>query len=339
MKLKHSDWGKISAFIFLDLKIDSANTGTTTAKSRYRILVNFLEEKNLSFNRQSFILFIDSKKQEGCKHSYLNNLIKFGKYIHLYFLKTYKYDSGIADFTYFKKEKPIFVLPTTQEVINIAELEYPYIRQRADKNYKFKCLYYFLAKTGARINEALMLKWVDINAEVCIFRDTKNNRERIVSVKGKLWQLINSLPQESDYVFGGRVKGHMTPSGINDDIHKRCKVLGIKKRIWCHLFRHYCAVELIKRNDVTIVSHILGHTELSSTMHYIHYLADDIHSAMATHPLLKDTEDFVSLKERLKQTINKLVDINLFKVQTEDSQDSFTIRILKNANMFTSNRL
>ena len=62
----------------------------------------------------------------------------------------------------------------------------------------------FLLLTGARREEALSLRWVDVDAtrwNTCIFRDTKNGDDRKIPLTEFVARMLDSLPRENEFVF------------------------------------------------------------------------------------------------------------------------------------------
>lgn len=329
MRIKPEDWTEVAKYIFLDKKLSSDNDGEIYFKSRYNLLVKFLTDNDLEFNRASFISFIQSKKEQGCKNSYINNIIKVGKYIHEYLMIQYSYDSGLADFSYFKRERHLYEIPSDEEMKSIVELDYPYIRQNKQKNQTFKCIFLCLAVLGLRIGELLNLKWTDYNGVGVVIRAPKNDQERFVPLSSRLKEMIDLLPHGGEYIFAGGVDGKMSKSGIDDDLKKRIKYLGIKKRVWLHLFRHYAAVTYLRQFDYTIVAKLLGHENMSSILVYSSYLVDDRIEMVNSHPLNNPMQNFSFLTKLLRNYISKIFKREYHDISISETEEEITIQIKK----------
>ena len=66
---------------------------------------------------------------------------------------------------------------------------------------------------------------------------------------------------------------HRSPSTVRKSIKRAGKTAGITKRATCHTLRHSFATHLIEDGyDVRTVQQLLGHTNLRTTMKYIHVL-------------------------------------------------------------------
>lgn len=250
-----------------------------------------------------------------------------GQYIHE-FLLTKGYDSGLSNYTYFKREKVIYDIPTIEELKKVAELNYPYKRERKKINYRFKCLYYLLMLTGMRLNEALTLKTSDFMRDKIVVRETKTDTQRIIPNNPLLWRLIKKLPK-TDYVFVGNMEGHMGQSGVTTDLRARTQKLKIKKRIYPHLFRHQFCITMLQNNDVTMVSKLMGHDDLSSTLTYTHYLFEDMTNAVMTHPLLRKEQNLQTIGERIKVTISKMIDSSIYTISYKQKPSIISFSIEK----------
>jgi integrase len=146
-----------------------------------------------------------------------------------------------------------------------------------------------LKETGMRSGEACgLLKWTDIDFEQRTVRITpeKGSNPRILPISIKLANMLGSLPQKGETVFGVR------SDLIRRNFGKQRKRLAIKlknqriKQITFHTFRHWKAtMEYHKTRDILHVKEVLGHKSLNNTMLYTQLIAfnDDEFTAAVAH--------------------------------------------------------
>lgn len=331
MKVQRESWSSLSSYIFIDRKIDSSST--VFIKSRFNNLCDFMEKNNLEFNRSSVNLYLQSKKDEGCKNSYLNNILKVCQYVHEWMLLEQKYDSGCGKLTYFKKEKHIYEILTPEECRALYDLDYPYIRQRQLKNDRFQAILMMMTLTGMRIGEVLSIKSAEFTELAIYVRDTKTNADRVIPNNPLLFAKVEVYKKQRNeknpYLFQGEDHPKMHKDAIRDDLKKRVSHLKIKKRVWMHLFRHSFCVEMLRHNDVTLVAKIMGHENLGSTLTYTHYLMDDLRHAVMSHPLLVEQQPFDTLTLRIQDFIGKVVDKRKNSVHIESSEGLLILKVKK----------
>lgn len=147
--------------------------------------------------------------------------------------------------------------------------------------------------TGMRRGEILNLKWdnIDLKHGFILLDITKNGERREIPLNGTLKNLLEELkkgnkgnvqklyegnndnvtayPLSSPYVFNDSITGKPY-SDIKTSFNSACKRAGIKD-FHFHDLRHTFASHLVMAGiDLTTVSRLLGHKDLTMTLRYSH---------------------------------------------------------------------
>ncbi len=158
---------------------------------------------------------------------------------------------------------------------------------------KYDFFFELLACMGLRKFEALGLKVTDFDFEENVLRIThaKGNKSRLVPVPEAFGSRLrtwfdDTQAKPTDWVFQSRNGTKIGYSTLKDELKKRANLLGIKKRVYMHLFRHCFITELIKVDVAALkVARIVGHSSLNTTMRYTHLVIDDLKEPIEKHPL------------------------------------------------------
>jgi integrase len=140
---------------------------------------------------------------------------------------------------------------------------------------------YFALYTGLRKNEILKLRWENINFEDknLILEDSKVGK-RVYPLNKKAIELLLKMRSKhtNAYIFYGRFPDSHLKDVYTFWVNLRKKLNLEKIRI--HDLRHSFASFAIK-NGVSIVhlSKLLGHTNITTTMRYVHCDMEDLHKA------------------------------------------------------------
>ena len=158
-----------------------------------------------------------------------------------------------------------------------------------------------LYSCGLRVSELINVKITDIFFDSNFIKVTgKGDKERIVPMGSVAAKLIKQYIQEirshvkvkpghEDVLFLNRRGAQLTRVMVFIIIKDLAKVVGIKKKISPHTFRHSFATHLIEGGaDLRAIQEMLGHESITTTEIYTHldreYLRDAI---MSFHPRSK----------------------------------------------------
>ena len=140
-------------------------------------------------------------------------------------------------------------------------------------NKDFNNLVRFYLYTGCRRNEALRLKWgdVDLKRKRIIFRVTKGSKSRTVPINQNLLAMLKRKSRENkeDLLFNYR------PDYVTHKLKKHLRKIGVNSRISVHSLRHTFASHLVMSGiDLYTVQKLLGHSDISVTSIYSHLAPD-----------------------------------------------------------------
>ena len=129
-----------------------------------------------------------------------------------------------------------------------------------------------LGETGCRINELLQIKCEDIR---------KGYAE--LFTKGKLRRIYIPDKLQTDlisYITKNHIEGtifNCTRQNVYQMLKKFAHRFGVSEKVvYPHSFRHMFAIEFLKRNkDISLLSSILGHENISTTQIYLKLGSDE----------------------------------------------------------------
>ncbi|MCM0604486.1 MAG: tyrosine-type recombinase/integrase [Xanthomonadaceae bacterium] len=139
----------------------------------------------------------------------------------------------------------------------------------------------FLSYTGMRRNEALNLKWTDIDLQTgfIIIRKSKNGKSRTIPLEPEALHAIISLKSHSEeFVFSYTDGSRPHESSFLRPLQRAARKAGIAKRIDLHTLRQSYGSNKIRQGwGLKKVSIILGHSDISITSNvYTHLLDGDL---------------------------------------------------------------
>ncbi|MDV6378219.1 tyrosine-type recombinase/integrase [Sporosarcina sp. GW1-11] len=146
----------------------------------------------------------------------------------------------------------------------------------------------FMAKTGLRVNEVVMLKLSEVDLETNIVHviEGKGGKYREVPIAESLrTELIEYLQQtreaDSEYFFATKKTGRLSAQYINRELKMAAEALGWDKNITNHTLRRSFATILLNKNvNIVTIQHLLGHASLRTTSIYLNILDLDLRNAV-----------------------------------------------------------
>lgn len=193
-----------------------------------------------------------------------------------------------------------------------------------------------LARTGRRVSEVCQLKVKDIDfgRSAMLLSDPKNNTPMWFPIPKDLTNRLEKFcakKEPEDFVFTSYKTGrHITPSAVRLELELRASLISLKKRVHPHLFRHSYPVELLSRGvPLPLVSRLLGHAQLESTMRYVHLVLEDIRQAALFHPLNQVSLPAEELVRSLRHDLEKYQKIDRpdIEFETREGKGIFELRV------------
>lgn len=145
------------------------------------------------------------------------------------------------------------------------------IRSHSEDYYRL-CI--FLVDTGARLGEAIGLRWGDIHEGRVTFWFTKSGRSRSVPLTGRALEVVSRPAGSAVGPFIG-----ISQPKFRQAWHEARESAGLDtdKQIVPHCLRHTCASRLVRGGiDIRRVQMWLGHQTLQMTMRYAHLATHDL---------------------------------------------------------------
>jgi integrase/recombinase XerD len=141
----------------------------------------------------------------------------------------------------------------------------------------------FYADTGLRLNEALSVRLIDLDMEAQKVKVLgKGAKEREVSFADttanwlKKW-LVRREGIASEWLWVSRYGSRLSDTSVSQRLKKLTRKAGIARtRLSVHALRHFFAIDFLRNGgDAKSLQRILGHSDLSMTMHYVNWAGDE----------------------------------------------------------------
>jgi len=323
---------------FITIKKNLAKLSVKHCMIRLRVINGYFIDKEL--NKENVEKFFLSLKEQGLKNNSLNTY----RFVFLQ-LVDYCKDRGLPydfldGFKSFKKEKAdivIFTLEEIEKIIN-TKLEYGklYGKDCSFLDFRYRTLTMFLAYTGCRYSEAanLIIKRVDLSAGKATFVNTKTNENRTIyfaePLKTNLKKLIEGR-KDTDFVFRNSLEKQVQAGDYSEDLKKRAKKAGVRKRTFPHDFRHSYITNMLEADiPITIVASLVGHKDIRTTYSTYMHLADKtLQKASMRHPLVRKNVEPHEIMTNIKEILENqhLEADNRFSYHIKQGDESLEIKI------------
>ncbi len=258
----------------LKLKAYSSST-SRTYRNEFMQLLKILGEKavnDLTTDelRRYFVYCVDKLHlTEASMHSRMNG-IKF------YFEQVLNREKLFWEIPRPKKPQQLPNLFSQQEVAAIIN---------GLENKKHKAMVMLAYGAGLRVSEVVALKTFHIDsARMTIFiQAAKGKKDRVVGLSPVLLVMLREYaaeyrPDKNGYLFEGRVKGTPYSARTLQEVLQAAKrKVGLMKPGSVHSLRHSFATHLIEKGtDVTMIQRLLGHSNIRTTLIYLHTSNKDL---------------------------------------------------------------
>lgn len=175
-----------------------------------------------------------------------------------------------------KKKKGVYKVLTKEELSTFFDLV---------DNYKFKTIFMLAYGSGLRIGEIVNLRDEDIDSKnMRIFiREGKGNKERYTILSNKSLEMLREYwtkyrqHKRKGKIFLSESGEAITEYVIRTHFRKYRKKAKISSKVTMHTLRHNFATNLIEKGATIIqVKELMGHSNIRSTMEYIHVANIDL---------------------------------------------------------------
>ena len=169
-----------------------------------------------------------------------------------------------------KKKKTVYKVLTKEELsafFNVCD------------NYKFKTIFMLVYGSGLRIGEVVNLRVEDIDSKkMRIFvREGKGNKERYTILPKTSLEMIRTYwkkyrqHKRRGRIFLSESGEAITVGVIREHFRKYRRKAKMDESVKVHTLRHCFATDLIERGATILeVKELMGHSNIRSTMEYIH---------------------------------------------------------------------
>ena len=149
-------------------------------------------------------------------------------------------------------------------------------------------------RCGLRLGELTALRWQDVDLKTrWLWVRRAHSEKQLSSTKGKksrktfmpddLLAFLSEVPPQervpTAFVFQNAHGEHMTRDQLKHPHERACADLG--KRIRMHDLRHtFGSLQALRGTPMHVLQRLLGHTDLTTTMRYLHTSEEEIRAAM-----------------------------------------------------------
>lgn len=155
---------------------------------------------------------------------------------------------------------------SVENIITVEEYNRLMSGLEKDDDKKSEIYIKLLSKTGARISEALKFTKKDLEKGSCLIK-TKTKYRSIKfpsSLIAEAKEFYKDLKPDDKLIT-------ITTRGYDEFLKRLSEKYGIpKEKMHAHSFRHYFAIEFLKRNNnISLLADLLGHSNVNTTQIYL----------------------------------------------------------------------
>lgn len=163
------------------------------------------------------------------------------------------------------------------------------------------CLY----QTGMRWDEVRNLKWEDIDWHEGAIRvqKAKHWKSRIIPMTDELRTELDGIKKQRGLVFPSRRTGRAYYN-IRKAINRTALAAEIDRHITTHILRHSFATHLLESDtDLRTIQHLLGHSNIQTTMIYTHVAMPKMRKDIAKLSVSRD--NVVEFRQKEKKDMGE----------------------------------
>lgn len=299
---------------FVSIKEGLSDNSIDNCRKTIRLIKLWFCEKELTKeNIESFFIYLKTEKK--LKHNTLNTYLFVFRHLVAYCKdRGYPYDF-LDGFKSFKKNNSIRDPLTPEEIEELYNTSLKYGKLAGKDcfflDFRNKTLTKFIALTGVRFNEArnLQVKHLNLSLGRIALIETKNGEVRTIHIAEPIISELRKMTEgltENSYVFRNAKENRINETDFSNDLKKRARKAGITKNVHPHIFRHSFATQLlIEGVDVAIVSKVLGHKDIKTTMQYLHFTDNTLRDGTFMHPLIRKNVEPAIIFKAIKQVLEK----------------------------------
>ena len=167
-----------------------------------------------------------------------------------------------------------------ENVISNADYTFFFFFFKKENNLEWYFVVRFLAATGARVSELVLLKVEHVNVGYYDIY-TKGGKIRRLFIPKKLKEetlvWLKDTQRESGYLFLNRFGERITTRGIAQQLKNLAIKYGINpKVVYPHSFRHRYAKNFLEKfNDISLLADLMGHESIETTRIYLRRTASE----------------------------------------------------------------
>lgn len=151
------------------------------------------------------------------------------------------------------------------------------------ENVKHRTIIMLAYACGLRVSEvvSLKVKHVDGLRKLLLIEKSKGKKDRMVSLGPGMLVMLREYYQQYkpiDYLFEGQFENrHLSERSMQQVIQKAKKKAGIIQDGSMHMLRHSFATHLLDKGiDVVFIQKLLGHSNIKTTLRYLHVTNKDL---------------------------------------------------------------